>query len=140
MKMSKDHTTALWDAVKDNDYQTFSRVNSILLNAPTPLKNVPVRIYIPSSPSAPTRDHSSATASFKILQVLLPAMIPSTRQPNTLGAALRSSLPSLFPGTQGSPLATVILHGAQVPLAAPLADLMREAAYPDGWLYLVVVV
>lgn len=36
-------------------------------------------------------------------------------------------------------LANVLLHGAHVPFMAPLDELMREAAYPDGWLCLVVV-
>jgi autophagy-related protein 5 len=33
----------------------------------------------------------------------------------------------------------VMQHGAAVPFSAPLEDLMREAAYPDGWLCLIVV-
>jgi autophagy-related protein 5 len=31
------------------------------------------------------------------------------------------------------------MHGAAVPFSAPLEELMREAAYPDGWVCLIVV-
>lgn len=63
-------------------------------------------------------------------------MYPGT--PQTLGAALRRLLPRLFPSSRDPVLADVILHGASVPFHAPLEELMREAAYPDGWLCLVV--
>lgn len=56
-----------------------------------------------------------------------------------MGVALKSILPSLFPSSRDPVLADVILHGASVPFKAPLEELMREAAYPDGWLCLIVV-
>lgn len=59
--------------------------------------------------------------------------------PQTLGAALRTLLPRLFPSSRDPVLANVVLHGAHVPFAAPLEELMRDAAYPDGWICLVVV-
>lgn len=59
--------------------------------------------------------------------------------PQTLGPALRNLLPSLFPSTRDPVRANVVLHGSAVPFSAPLEELMREAAYPDGWLCLIVV-
>ncbi|KAF6839459.1 autophagy protein 5 [Colletotrichum plurivorum] len=100
MSLSKSDTSSLWNAVVDNDFPSFARVNALLLNAPTPLRNVPLR---------------------------------------TLGAALRACLPSLFPSSRDPVLANVVLHGSPVPFGAPLEGLMREAAYPDGWLCLAVV-
>jgi len=35
-------------------------------------------------------------------------------------------------------LAEVVLHGAVLPFAAPLEDVMREGAYADGWICGVV--
>jgi len=135
MSLSKDDTTALWNAVQDNDYAAFTRVQSQLLNAPTPLKHVPLRIYMPSSaPDANATD----PASFKVVQALV-APRASNGQPQTLGPALRTLLPSLFPSSRDPVLANAILHGAPVPFTAPLEELMREAAYPDGWLCLIVV-
>ena len=50
----------------------------------------------------------------------------------------RRWLPRSSPLTRDSALVNVIMHGAPLPWDAPLADLMAEAAYPDGWLNLVV--
>ena len=191
-----------------DDFVAFTKVNAQLLNAPTPLKHIPLRIYIPSSPP----DAGGAPGSFKVMQTLvaprtanrectLPASPPyhlsrgftfhvariclpnlhhqRTREttpwplpslppphhpflplpshitqtggthhlnsssrigaPQTLGPALRSLLPSLFPSSRDPVLANVLLHGVPVPFTAPLDELMREAAYPDGWLCLIVI-
>ena len=160
MKMSKDDTTSLWHAVIDNDYAAFARVNNRLLNAPTALKHVPVRIYIPLSeptsgeegeggggeneptqtPEGPARkDGDAAAGSFKIVQALVQP-VGADRRPKLLGPALKEMMPMLFPSSRDPVLANVIMHGASVPFEAPLEELMRDAAYPDGWLCLVVVV
>ncbi|KAK1633827.1 autophagy protein [Colletotrichum phormii] len=169
MSLSKADTSSLWNAVQDNDYASFSKINALLLNAPTPLRNVPLRVYIPSSPPAGTTTTSTSAAAippsptaaapiaspapapapaqgdtpgpgaFKVLQTLIPPVVPGTRTRQTLGRALQSHLPSLFPSSRDPVLANVVLHGSPVPFSAPLEDLMREAAYPDGWLCLAVV-
>lgn len=139
MSLSKDHTTALWNAVQDNDYASFAKVNARLLNTSRGLRNVPMRVYIPQSTDDPAAD--SQAASFKVVQSLVQSLVQprvSERHPRTLGAALRSLLPSLFPSSRDPVLADAVLHGAHVPFGAPLEELMREAAYPDGWLCLVV--
>ena len=66
------------------------------------------------------------------------ANILSVGEPHTLGTALNKILPSLFPSRRDPILAEPILHGAPVPLRAQLEELMREAAYADGWLHLSV--
>ncbi|POR33058.1 Autophagy protein 5 [Tolypocladium paradoxum] len=148
MKMSKEHTTQLWNAVVDNDYASFTKVNTRLLNTPTALKHVPVRIYIPSTPPSaapaagtpvPDPARPADAGSFKVVQSLVPAAGPD-RRPRLLGQALKDMMPRLFPSSRDPVLAGVVLHGAAVPFEAPLGELMREAAYPDGWLCLVVVV
>ncbi|KAI8247547.1 Autophagy-related protein 5 [Colletotrichum sp. SAR 10_99] len=162
MSLSKADTSTLWNAVQDNDYASFQKINAILLNAPTPLRHIPLRVYIPSSPpGGPTSSSSSsggasprpqppaaqqaepaAAGVFKVLQTLVSPTVPggvrgNTRQ--TLGQALRAHLPTLFPSSRDPVLANVVLHGSPVPFSAPLEDLMREAAYPDGWLCVTVV-
>ena len=146
MKMSKQDTTQLWHAVIDNDFAAFNRINTRLLNAPTALKHIPIRIYVPdasptspSPSSAPPHSHA-ATGSFKIVQTLVPAKGRDDRKSQLLGQALKAVMPGLFPSSRDPVLASVILHGATVPFDAPLVELMREAAYPDGWLCLVVTV
>jgi len=135
MSLSKEHTTALWNAVQDSDYDAFVKINNRLLNAPTALRNVPIRIYIPSSPPSAG---DVAPGSFKVMQTLISPRLPNSRTPQTLGAALKNLLPALFPSSRDPVLANIILHGAPVPFHAPLEDLMRDAAYPDGWLCLIV--
>ncbi|KAK0385020.1 hypothetical protein NLU13_7498 [Sarocladium strictum] len=129
MKMSKDHTTQLWHSVIDNDYASFSRIQARLLNAPTALKHVPLRVYIPEA----------GAGSYRVVQSLVPAVGPD-RRPQLLGQALKAVMPGLFPSSRDPVLAGVVLHGAGVPFEAPLGELMREAAYPDGWLCFVVTV
>ncbi|KAM3433862.1 hypothetical protein MY4824_005726 [Beauveria thailandica] len=156
MKLSKDDTTQLWHAVIDNDLAAFSRINNRLLNAPTALKHVPMRIYLPLAPGGspgggggggggePTVDQQqggdvSATGAFKIIQSLVQPL-GADQRPRLLGQALKETMPKLFPSSRDPVMANVLLHGVAVPFNAPLADLMREAAYPDGWLSFVVVV
>ncbi|KAE8448059.1 autophagy protein 5 [Mollisiaceae sp. DMI_Dod_QoI] len=125
MSMSKEHSTQLWNAVQDNDYASFSRINSILLNPPTALKHIPLRIYIPSSPSSsnPSSSTTNSLGSIKIIQTLIPPLT-ERREIQTLGSALNTE---------------PILHGAPVPFRAPLEEVMREAAYADGWVHLGVL-
>lgn len=57
----------------------------------------------------------------------------------TVGTALNQMLPSLFPSRRDAIMAEVILHGVHLPMKAVLEEVMRECAYADGWLNLVVV-
>ncbi|KAI1270181.1 autophagy protein Apg5-domain-containing protein [Xylariaceae sp. FL1019] len=137
MSLSKENTNGLWDAVKDNNYMSFNKVNSRLLNTSRGLKNVPIRLYIPT-PQSQGEESTNPAGAFKVVQSLIQPRV-NDRTPQTLGAALRKLLPQLFPSSRDPVLAAAILHGARVPFGAPLEELMREAAYPDGWLCLVVV-
>ncbi|PHH77899.1 hypothetical protein CDD82_3305 [Ophiocordyceps australis] len=144
MKMSKEHTTQLWESVLDNDYASFSKINSRLLDAATALKNVPLRVYIPWSPTIVSQPPLSSSvpvesASFKVIQALITPTAPDGK-PKLLGHTLRDLMPKLFPSSKDAVLASAMMHGAPVPLTAPIEELMKEAAYPDGWLSLVVVV
>jgi hypothetical protein len=116
-----------------DDFAAFHKINSILLNPATPLKHIPIRIYIPSLSSSP--NDTAALGSVRTWQSLIPATT-SNREVQTLGSALRSILPELFPSKRDPLYAEPILHGAPVPLRAPLEEVMREAAYADGWVHL----
>ena len=63
----------------------------------------------------------------------------SIGQPQTLGTALNALLPSIFPSRRNPILAQAVLHGAVVPLAATMEELLRAGAYPDGFLHVAVV-
>jgi autophagy-related protein 5 len=64
--------------------------------------------------------------------------VTAKREVQTLGSALNNILPSLFPSRRDAILAEPILHGAPAPFGAPLEELMKEAAYADGWIHLSV--
>jgi autophagy-related protein 5 len=147
--MSKENSTQLWNSVQDSkpppsvstapliliipdDFIAYNKINSILLNPATPLKHIPLRVYVPSSPT-----ESSTLGSFKIVQTLIPPVTPN-REVQTVGSALNGILPSLFPSRRDAILAEPILHGAPLPFRAPLEEVMREAAYADGWIHLSV--
>jgi len=148
MSMSKENSTQLWNSVQESktaphppaprplilldDFNTYNKINSILLNPATPLKHIPLRVYVPSSPS-----ESSTLGSFKVVQTLIPP-VTQNREVQTVGSALNSILPSLFPSRRDVILAEPILHGAPIPFRAPLEEVMREAAYADGWIHLSV--
>lgn len=75
MSMSKEDTTALWNAVQDCDLRAFNAVNQKLLNPATPLRHIPLRIYIPQP------DADSTTGSFKVVQGLVTPRLPNRSSP-----------------------------------------------------------
>lgn len=65
-----------------DDYASFVKVNIQLLNPPTPLKHVPIRIYMPSSPpNANSSGEASIPGSFKVMQSLVPPRLPNRKHP-----------------------------------------------------------
>lgn len=73
-----------------------------------------------------------------MVQSLVPPHQPN-KEAQTVGSALNMVLPSLFPSRRDAILAEPILHGALLPMSAPLEEVMREAAYADGWVLLSVL-
>ena len=136
MSLSKDDSTQLWEAVMTHDLSAFTPISQKLLYAQgAPLRHIPLKVYLPASPSAsePTSGH------LRVVQSLVTPSIPNTREPQTLGSALHGLLPSLFPSRRTPILAKPVLHGAVLPMGALLEELMRAAAYLDGWVHLGVV-
>jgi autophagy-related protein 5 len=147
MSLSAADSKALWSSVQTHDAATFFRIQSSLLPPSGQFRNIPLRVYLPSGPEA-------KEASIKVLQSHVPPTIaagsttssaPSGRigstagQAQTLGTALHTLLPNLFPSRRTPVLARPILHGAMVPMSSDLEELVRCAAYADGWLSVVVV-
>ncbi|KAH0346991.1 autophagy protein 5, partial [Aureobasidium melanogenum] len=150
MGLSKDDSDNLWQAVQDHwlrygntdDLAKFNTVHNKLLNPPgTPLRNIPIKIYLPTAPPASSSgsgEAEPAQASIRTVQGLV-APSSATRQPNTLGMALNQILPTVFPSRRNPVLAVPVLHGAVVPMNAPVEELMRAAAFTDGFLHVVIV-
>ncbi|KAI4740687.1 putative autophagy protein Apg5 [Aureobasidium sp. EXF-12298] len=143
MGLSKGDSDTLWQAVQDHDLAKFNTINNKLLNPPgTPLRNIPIKIYLPTTSPTPSSGGETEAgivqASIRTVQGLV-APLSATRQPNTLGMALNQILPTVFPSKRNPLLAAPVLHGAVVPMNAPVEDLMRAAAFTDGFLHIVVV-
>jgi autophagy-related protein 5 len=146
MTLSAQESKALWTSTQDNDLATFSKIHGNLVPPPGQMRNIPLRVYLPSSPAQdPTK------AQIKVLQSHIPPTTTgvgptspaalrtgSTAQPQTLGTALHQLIPSLFPSRRTPILATPLLHGTPVPMSAQLEELVRWACYADGWLSVVL--
>lgn len=133
------------------DLPNFQRISNILLPPQSqPFRNIPVRFFLPLPPD-------SDSPSLKVVQSPIPPTIqpisgPSASvmasqsilstsrgpQPQTIGSALHSLLPHLFPSRRTPVLAKPVLHGAAVPMGAPLDEVVRCSGYGDGWLYIVI--
>ena len=136
MSLSKDDSTKLWNAVQQHDFDPFHAISRRLLHAQgAPLRHIPLKIYLPSSPTAshPNSGH------LRVVQSLVTPSLPGLREAQTLGTALHALLPTLFPSRRTPILAKAVLHGAVVPMLALVEDLMRSASYLDGWVHLGVV-
>ncbi|MCJ1261156.1 autophagy protein 5 [Lobaria immixta] len=137
MSLSLDDSTRLWTAVQDQNLGDFSSIYQKLLYAQgAPLRHIPLKIYLPTSPatSSPT-----GIGHLRVVQSLVTPTVPGTREPQTLGSALYLLLPALFPSRRTPILAKPVLHGAVVPMGASVEELLRDAAYLDGWLHLGVM-
>jgi autophagy-related protein 5 len=146
MTLPAADSKALWSSTQENDVATYAKIHQTLLPAPGQMRNIPLRLYLPSS-----SEQDPTAAQMRILQSHVPPVVigssPSTAaqaravggaQPQTLGTALHNLLPGLFPSRRTPIIARPVLHGAQVPLSASLEELARWACYADGWLSMVV--
>jgi len=112
---------------------------------------VPIKIYLPTSSAANPQTVaadmipedapavSGGAGHIRVVQSLVPLQVHGTRQPQTLGTALNTVLPTIFPSRRHPLLAQPVLHGAVVPMGANLDDLGRAASYADGFLHVAVV-
>lgn len=135
MSLSKDDSTQLWNAVQQHDYDKFQGISRRLLHAQgAPLRHIPLKVYLPSSPTA----SQPSSGHLRVVQSLVTPTLPGSREAQTLGAVLHTLLPSLFPSRRTPILAKAVLHGAVVPMSALTEDMMRTASYLDGWIHLGV--
>ncbi|KAL2808040.1 autophagy protein 5 [Aspergillus granulosus] len=166
MTLSKDDSSGLWKAVQEVDLPSFQRIMNILLPPPSqPFRNLPIRLFLPLPPKPDSTDSDSSSLSLKVVQSPIPptiaipppqaatnmsqsTLLSSPRltsgsgspqqQQQTIGSALHSLLPNLFPSRRTPVLAKPVLHGAAVPMSAPVEEVVRCSAYGDGWVYIVI--
>ncbi|KAF1815934.1 hypothetical protein P152DRAFT_446930 [Eremomyces bilateralis CBS 781.70] len=117
---------------------TLSPTRGSALSAPPGPAGSPV-VSSPNPGQEATASQNTASILRMIQRLLPPTLAPSSRQGQTLGTALHSVLPTLFPSRRQPVLAWPVIHGAVVPMAAPLEELGKWASYADGWVTVGVV-
>jgi len=140
MSLSKDDSTTLWKSVQQHDMTLFNSINQNLLNPPPgmELRHVPLKIYLPNATSPNNNTGEQPLGTLKIVQGLAKPY-NETGALQTLGGTLHDLLPTVFPSRRSYIFAQAVLHGAVLPLSAPVKDLMHSAAYCDGFLHIAVV-
>jgi len=152
----------------------FSRIHAGLLPSNKPWRNIPLRLYLPSTNADSEADAEGTVATendteqpkakptasqlqgqIRVIQSQIPpyssvSTAPTTSQlrlpssgqgtPQTLGTALHSLLPGLFPSRRTPILAKPLLHGAPIPMNAVLQDVASKACYADGWVNVVIAI
>lgn len=129
MSLSKKNSSGLWESVASQDFARFQRIMNMLMSSSQEIRHIPIRVFTPISPG-------SENQAPKIIQSLFAPSVDD--EVLTIGSALHSMLPTLFPDKQAPVSSKPVLHGAVVPLTAPLEEILRCAAYADGWLNIVL--
>jgi autophagy-related protein 5 len=139
-----------------DDFSLFSPVNQKMIRPrDVEIKHIPLKIYIPAAAS--DDDETTTTPGhLRVIQGLIAPQVSASTwpivrmlpmiiadsvqgQPQTLGTALNSLVPSLFPSRRMPILAYPILHGAIVPLGISLDALSELGSYADGYLHMTVM-
>lgn len=148
MSLSKEDADTLWRSVASLNMDLFNTIQSKLLNpAGIAVKHIPVKIYLPTAASSTTTDVIEEEAAeeqipraghFRVVQTLIPLQT-APGQAQTVGTALNSVIPAIFPSRRNPLLAQPVLHGAVLPMSAQLDTLTRAASYLDGFLHIAIV-
>lgn len=141
MSLSKDDSTTLWHSVKQHDMTLFNSINQKFMKPPPgmELRHVAMKIYLPSATSqTDNTGDEQPLGTLKVVQGLVKPFAEAGA-PQSLGGALHDLLPTVFPSRRSYIFAQAVLHGAVLPLAAPVEELMRSVAYADGFLHIAVI-
>jgi len=138
MAMGKEDTAQLWESVEKVEVNLFQKTaNKLLRPHDRSLLHIPLKLYLPSAGEDDKDGKLVQAGCVHVLQRLVsPTM--SNRQPQTLGTALNSLAPAIFPSRRSPLLAYPFLHGAIVPLNVNLAELAEYACYADGFLHIAI--
>nr|KAJ3422369.1 autophagy protein 5 [Polyrhizophydium stewartii] len=109
-----------------DDHDGFWQVNVGLVSEIQ--RSVPVRLYLAG--------HESGDGLFTVLQDLVPPLSGSTPESDAAQATTVADLLQAHASSMRSPVA--LLHGIVLPPDTPIVWLALNAAYPDGFLHIVV--
>lgn len=139
MALSKEDSTKLWQSVQEHDLGAYRAVAYKFYNTGgLELRHIPIKIYLPATAAADPETGGASQATVRVVQGLVAPTVAG-KEAQTLGTALHALLPTVFPSRRSYIHAQAVLHGAVVPLAATVRDLMQFASYADGFLHIAVV-
>lgn len=143
---------------KPDNVTSFNHINNKFLNPPgATIRHTPIKLYLPSAPPPPSGgsvEEVQQAGRIRLVQSLVTPLSPSrthlehrpfistdrtSGQIVTIGKALNSILPTVFPSTRNPILALPVMHGAVVPMSAPVQELLRAASFTDGFLHIAVI-
>lgn len=97
-----------------------------------PLRHIPLKIYLPSSPTA----SEPSSSHLRIVQSLVTPFVQGTKEPQTLGTALHTLLSALFPSRRTPILAKPVLHGAVVPMSSHIEGFLeKQRIWMGGYIW-----
>ena len=115
MNLSLENIQELWKAIRNGSFETFWSICGPFIREQT-MRHVPLKIY--------------CDGSNEVIQRLVRSRLQDGRQ-----QLFEHLLRSLKVDLDGKEL---YLHGAKLPLNAPLCDVYLEAMYPDGFLHVII--
>ena len=139
LSLSKEDSDSLWLSVQEQNLAKYLPIYRKFLHPPSGegLRNIPMKVYIPQAASI--EDQPSKGGGLRVVQGPMPPLT-TAKTPQTLGTALHILLPKLFPSRTVYIHARAVLHGAVVPPATRLLELLEGAAFCDGFLHIAVIV
>lgn len=169
MSLNATDSKLLWTSTQENDLTTYARIHAELIPRDTPLRNIPLRVYLPTAATeaqvgdGPEEGETVSNirrkslpihGQIRVIQSQIPPFVTTTAaapsqlrlpspnhgSPQTLGTALHTLLPALFPSRRTPILAKPLLHGAVMPMNAVLEEVASKACYADGWINIVVAI
>lgn len=114
MNLSRENIQDLWRAIRNGSYETFWTICGPFVREQN-LKHVPIRVYL-----------DDGRVVQKLVDPIRDNGCPQLVETALFSLNLDSSDNSFY------------LHGAEVPLYAPLLELYMQAMYPDGFLHIVM--
>jgi len=141
---------AIWDGIRNNDFDLFWGSNKLLAASINTMKNIPIRVIQDNFPFIqdlvlPKDENGNERTLASVVSQLLPqlALPPTSSQqvdllPSPQGIQTPNTTSATTSSTQPKRQFVVLLQGIEPPLESTVVWLYDRFSYPDNFLYLVV--
>lgn len=125
MTLSTTESTDLWKSIEKLEFASYWAIMDKVLPSANSYRHIPVKLYFPVSNT--------------VKQTLVKPLLEDRDSKQTVGTALNQHLPELFPSRRTCVLARPLMHGAVLPMEAPLTEILPQCMYLDGFLHISIV-